>query len=92
MTDQTPILTRPLGDETAHLDLIRAMARANGVDLAEAQAAGRLEQEEWAGAVERCRGCTWQGCRQWLDACDWGEAKAPSTCVNTEMMARLREA
>jgi hypothetical protein len=83
---------RPLGDAREHLELIRGMARANGIDLATAQEAGRLGQEEWAGAVARCRECTWSGCRRWLEACDWGEAEAPPACRNVDMMARLRDA
>jgi hypothetical protein len=88
MTDQV----RPLGDSGEHLELIRGMARANGVDLAEAQAAGQLEAGEWTEAVDRCRGCAWGGCRRWLETCDWGEAEAPALCINQDLMARLRQA
>ena len=85
----------PLGDARTHLTLMRSMARATGADPEEAATDGRLSQEDWAGAVTRCRGCGWTGgCRRWLDARDRaadGEATSPPQgCANRALMAALR--
>ena len=82
--------TIPLGPVAPHLARIRDMARATGVDLAEAQREGRLQQPEWSEAVTRCRGC------QIVPDCDRFRAepvdaprRAPRGCRNVHMMERL---
>ncbi len=85
--------TKPLGDPVTHYWLAQSMAKAAGVDLAAEMAAGRLDQAEWAGVVERCRGCGWEreggGCARWLARQDAGEAEVPGTCENVDVFARL---
>lgn len=90
----------PLGDERAHYWRVQRMARATGLDLAEAQRAGVLPQRDWAGIVSRCRGCLWaEGCDRWLDqraelddgAADMDAPRAcPRDCVNRGRFAELQ--
>lgn len=79
---------KPLGDATRHYWLVQDMARAAGVDLAAEAAAGRLDQAQWAGMVERCRGCGWEradgGCHRWLADQPDGAATVPDLCANVE--------
>jgi hypothetical protein len=86
-------MTRPLGDPIEHLHLIRHMAQVTGVDLAASMAEGRLDQEEWAGMVTRCRGCQWaSGCQKWLalpPEMDGVPALPPVQCVNKAKMSAL---
>ena len=85
-------MTRPLGDPAEHLNLVRHMSRATGVDLAAAAADGRLTQEEWAGMVTRCRTCQWvDGCKDWLSLLpEPGGAPEhpPVQCVNKGRLAQ----
>lgn len=78
-------MSKPLGDRITHYWLVMAMAKAAGVDLVAAMEEGRLDSENWAGMVERCRDCDWQrdgGCTRWLSFQVAGEADVPGTCVN----------
>ncbi len=83
---------KPLGDATRHYWLVQDMARAAGVDLAAEVSAGRLDQAQWAGMVERCRGCDWEragGCHRWLaDQAD-GTATVPDLCANVKTFGDL---
>ncbi|EPX79808.1 DUF6455 family protein [Salipiger mucosus] len=86
----------PLGDRTEHYWLVQRMARANGTDLVAAMEAGVLDQEAWAGMVERCRGCAWaDGCHRWLDRPGDALRDTPEGCENrarfATLMARLQE-
>lgn len=88
----------PLGDERTHYWRVQRMARATGVDLAEAQRRGVLPQRDWAGMVGRCRGCLWaEGCDRWLDhragiAEETDAPRAcPEDCVNRRVFAALQE-
>lgn len=71
------------------MQLIGCMARATGADLGQAYADGRLNQEEWAALIERCRGCGWaEGCAKWLAAPGSVDAinATPDRCVNRETL------
>jgi len=83
MTRSAP---KPLGDPVKHLWLAQDMARAAGVDLVARRADGTLTQADWAGMVQRCRGCDWErgcgGCHGWLAGQDPGTAIVPPACAN----------
>ncbi len=80
----------PLGDVTEHYWLVQRMAKAVGVDLAQAQDLGVLRQEDWAGMVQTCRGCDWaDGCPHWMERTQAADA-APSRCVNRDRFEDLR--
>lgn len=75
---------RPLGDERRHYWLALSMARASGAKLQAALDGGRIGHGDWAGVVQRCRGCGWTGgCAAWLASRDGaGEAPVPRACPN----------
>ena len=86
-------MTKPLGDPIHHLNLVRHMCKATGVDLADVSDSGALSQEEWAGMVERCCTCNWtDGCERWLATrfdLRPEEETAPVQCVNRRRLAQL---
>ena len=86
-------MTKPLGDPIRHLNLVRLMSKATGVDLADVAASGALSQEEWAGMVTRCRTCQWaDGCEDWLATrfdLPKPEDHVPNQCVNRTRLAQL---
>lgn len=89
MFDARP--NQPLGDENDHYWLVQRMAQANGTDLVAAADAGHLPQEDWAGMVQRCRGCTWaEGCQRWLDRPVDAMRDTPEDCVNRQHFAALQ--
>ncbi|WP_071672568.1 DUF6455 family protein [Nioella nitratireducens] len=83
---------RPLGDPVRHFWLAQSMAKTAGVDLADAAHKGLISQQEWAGTVTRCRGCSWvEECERWLQGHDLSGAEAaPADCVNAGVFDRLR--
>ena len=82
---------KPLGDKLRHFWLAQRMAKEGGVDLAQAQEEGLLNQENWAEMVQRCRGCAWvDGCERWLKALEQGR-DLPGDCVNHKEFAALRD-
>ena len=84
--------TIPLGPVAPHLNRIRGMARATGVDLAQAQSDGWLQQTEWAGAVTRCRGCqVVPDCDRFLAAPVDAPRRVPRSCRNARLLERLAE-
>ncbi|WP_223865999.1 DUF6455 family protein [Salipiger aestuarii] len=88
---QTPRRPRPLGDRTDHYWRVLRMARANGTDLVAALDQGHLTSDDWAGMVQRCRGCAWaDGCRRWLDDPEQALRDTPHDCVNRAHFASLR--
>lgn len=92
MTVHTP---KPLGDPITHYWLALSMAKAAGVDLVAAMEDGTLTPENWAGMVERCRGCDWErdgGCSRWLSFQDGGDAIVPGSCVNQSVFQDLTAA
>lgn len=82
---------KPLGDTRTHFWNVQRMARAVGVDLVEARAAGALSEEVWSDMVVRCRACDWaEGCAKWLPQHTEGEKRAPVGCVNASVFAALK--
>ena len=80
-------MSAALGDPITHIWLMRRMAAAQGVDLAEAQAAGRLSQEGWAAMVTRCRGCADpEDCARRLER---GDPGLPGYCRNGRALGGL---
>lgn len=82
----------PLGSISRHLNLVRRMGQATGVDLAAAMHEGRIDSADWAGMVTNCRGCqSAETCDHWLDgqALRDGTARTPSYCENSATFARL---
>lgn len=75
---------RPLGDERRHYWLALSMAGAAGADLQAALNGGRIDHSDWAGVVQRCRGCGWtEGCACWLAARGGADdAPVPRACPN----------
>lgn len=88
MSDQT---VRPLGDEKRHYWLALGMAQAAGADLQRALEDGRITHGDWAGVVQRCRGCGWtEGCDCWLKAQDPARrAEVPRACPNAAFFDRV---
>lgn len=83
-------MTMVLGDIMDHVRLVGRMAKATGTDLVGAYEAGVLTQEEWAGIVQTCRGCTWsERCGEWLDGHEAVQC-APSTCLNRHKFKDLK--
>lgn len=81
---------KPLGDPITHFWLVQDMAKTAGVDLVAARRAGRLNDEDWAAMVTRCRGCRWtDGCQRWLAAHQDGAEAAPEPCENRRIFAGL---
>ncbi len=80
-----------LGAIDRHFFLTRGVARAMGISLTEAMAAGRLTVEEYGRMITRCRESSCAGnCEAWL-ACQKARAtEAPPDCVNAETLNRLR--
>ncbi|MDJ0823585.1 MAG: DUF6455 family protein [Paracoccaceae bacterium] len=82
----------PLGEVNQHYWLALRMAKATGVDLAQAMDADLLDQEGWSQMVTRCRGCVWaKGCTRWLDIPHDDLRALPTSCVNRDRFAALRE-
>ncbi|MFQ6549524.1 DUF6455 family protein [Aestuariibius sp. 2305UL40-4] len=83
---------KPLGDPREHQRLVAGMARANGTDVIGLFAAGKLSSQDWAGMVERCRGCMWaEGCKEWLPDHLDGAAETPSACLNYTVFDDLKK-
>ncbi|SEJ47732.1 hypothetical protein SAMN05421762_1384 [Pseudooceanicola nitratireducens] len=81
-----------LGHIHTHLNLVRRMGQATGVDLSEAMQAGQVTSPEWAEMVTNCRGCACaDSCRGWLDQQSLAGRtdRAPDYCENTATFARL---
>jgi len=82
---------KPLGNALTHYWLVVGMAHRLGADLVSARKDGALEEGEWAGMVEACRGCSAPGtCRQWLDTRETADA-APRYCRNADRLEALSE-
>ncbi|MEZ5716201.1 MAG: DUF6455 family protein [Paracoccaceae bacterium] len=85
---------RPLGEMRTHYWLAQRMAGRHALDLSEAAARGDLDQETWAGVVQRCRGCGWtEGCERFLARGDLApdpRESWPETCPNRTLFASLK--
>lgn len=90
MAHPTP---HPLGDEKRHYWLAVEMAQKTGADMQAALETGVLSAQDWAGLVQRCRGCNWaEGCDCWMKDQAVGDADVPAACPNAEIFARVIEA
>lgn len=79
-----------LGDPTRHFWLTRSVARAMGLNLSEAMAAGSLTPVEYAGMVTNCRKCqNVERCMAWLAANGASAEAAPDHCANAELLNKL---
>lgn len=88
-----PPSPRPLGDARRHYWRALRMAQATGVDLQHAMDAGVITSGDWAGSVDRCRGCGWdKGCGAWLATQKTGAADLPQACPNAALFARAAAA
>lgn len=79
-----------LGDIRTHYWMTAGMARAVGVDLAEARHSGVLSDQGYAALVTSCRSCCYmEECRAWLGTAGDGGAVVPEGCANACVWARL---
>lgn len=91
---QDPVPWLPLGKTGVHYWMVQRMAKACGVDTAEAAKQGDLEPESWADMVTRCRSCRWvDGCGRWLSRheADAEHSEPPGTCINADLLKLLSE-
>ncbi|WP_027258174.1 DUF6455 family protein [Leisingera aquimarina] len=82
---------RSLGNIFRHLWLLRAVARAAGVDLDQAVKAGQLSCLDYARMVTSCRGagCS-KSCALWISARRDDDAPAvPEFCPTAAVFQRL---
>jgi len=84
---------RPLGNTGVHYWLVQRMAKRCGVDTSNAATCGDIDQDDWVGLVQKCRGCTWvDGCERWLSKFDEdGTVSPPHECVNAEVLIALAD-
>ena len=80
-----------LGDEKRHYWMALGMANAAGADLQRALEEGRITHADWAGVVQRCRGCGWtEGCDCWLKAQqEPGGSEVPRACPNAPLFDKV---
>lgn len=80
-----------LGDPALHFWMTRSVARAMGVSLSEAMAAGRLSSDGYAKMVTRCRTCQQvQNCQIWLANQAGFATTAPNDCLNADAYDKAR--
>lgn len=80
---------KPLGPPRKHFWLMLGMAKATGVELAEAAATGKITQDDFATMVTACRSCSnASGCARLLDR-QTPLAETPEYCVNGDVLANL---
>ncbi|WP_425091244.1 DUF6455 family protein [Tropicimonas sp. S265A] len=93
LSTQASPCPKQLGQEVDHYWLVQRMAKTAHVDLAWAFDEGLLSQEEWAGMVQRCRGCAWaEGCKDWLAIPGQDTDIPPEGCLNRGRMDALKRA
>ena len=80
-----------LGDPAMHFWLTRSAARAMGVNLSEAMAAGKLTPQDYSSLVTTCRQCSFvEGCQRWLATEAVPRCEAFEACRNKEILERLQ--
>lgn len=80
----------PLGDPAIHFWLTRSAARAMGVNLSEAMAAGRLSPQDYCEMVMACRGCGHVlPCQEWLATEAIPRGAAYAACAHRPVLERL---
>ena len=84
---------RPLGNTGVHYWLVHRMAKRCGVNTAKAVTDGAIDQQDWVGMVQTCRGCQWtNGCKRWLEHLDDdGSVTPPAECLNAKLLETLAE-
>lgn len=81
----------PLGDPAVHFWLTRSAARAMGINLSEAIAAGRLSAQAYAQMVTACRRCPHvESCRNWLASEAMAQYSAFTDCPNRQDLEQLQ--
>lgn len=78
-------------DTEWHFWLARSMARAMEINLTRALADGRLNADQYAELIARCRNCRDPAfCERWLARQTARPAAAPGHCAIAAGLARLR--
>ena len=82
-----------LGDPARHFWMTRSVARAMGISLSAAMAAGRLSSDDYAQMVDQCRTCQLvQHCETWLGSVRIGQADtAPDGCLNADSYQQAKD-
>ena len=81
----------PLGDPATHFWLTRSVARAMGVNLSEAMAAGKLSPQRYSEMVTNCRGCHLVAdCQSWLATEAVLRSSALDACLNRSSLESLQ--
>lgn len=74
-----------------HFWLTRSVARAMGINLSEAMAAGRLSASEYSRMVTSCRQCPFvSGCQHWLATAAVQNCEPYEACCNKALLEELR--
>jgi len=80
----------PLGDPEVHFWLTRSAARAMGVNLSKALAAGQLSAQDYSRMVIACRKCRHvAGCQRWLATEAVPRCATYEACANRQVLERL---
>jgi hypothetical protein len=75
-----------------YADLVDQMAKAQGIDLDEAEQRGNISPEEREQSVLTCLGCAQtEACERWLSENKDGAEAAPGYCRNEVLFKALRE-
>ena len=83
-------MPQTLGDPARHFWMTRSVARVMGVNLSEAMRSGRLEPDQYAAMVTRCRGCALvEACEHWLATRTGLSSAPPPGCCNGVLLGRL---
>ena len=81
-----------LGDPATHFWLTRSAARAMGVNLSEAMAAGQLTAQGYSEMVTKCRGCgVVEACQNWLATEAVTRCAAYDFCLHKGLLERLQD-
>ena len=81
----------PLGDPAMHFWLTRSAARAMGINLSEAMAAGKLTARDYSAMVTNCRQCTFvEGCQRWLATVAVQRNETYEDCRNKALLEQLQ--
>lgn len=81
----------PPGDPVTHFWLTRSVARAMGVNLSQAIAAGRLSLEGYCEMVANCCGCGhMEKCQKWLATEAVPRCAAFEACLNKAELENLQ--
>lgn len=80
-----------LGDVEKHFWLTRSVAKCMNLSLTEAMADGRLDADQYAELVTRCRAAKCSGqCMEWLAERQAQSEAAPEFCANADLLNALK--